>query len=303
MYHHKSVLKQEAINCLEIDKDGVYIDATYGRGGHSKEILKKLTSGFLFSFDHDKEAIKNSKKIKNTNFFAIHKNFIEIESFCKQKKLINKVSGVLFDLGISSPMVDDAKRGFSFKKDGALDMRMNTNKNKTAFKWLNYSDEKIIFFALKEYGQDRFAKRITNGIIKERAHKPIQTTLQLVDVIKKSIPFEDKHKHFATRTFQAIRIAVNDEVENLKKGLEVAYRVLKKGGKLVVISFHSVEDGIVKRFIKGQNNFVANNPSYRFLPQNNKQKFKNIKRIKPQQDEILSNPRARSAILRAATVI
>ncbi|RLA09024.1 MAG: 16S rRNA (cytosine(1402)-N(4))-methyltransferase [Gammaproteobacteria bacterium] len=301
---HISVLCDEAIDELKIVKDGFYIDATFGRGGHSKEILKRLGSGGkLFAFDQDTVAVEEGKKIKDDRFFIKHMNFVDLQKWCLENNLNGKIDGILFDLGLSSPQLDDKNRGFSFLKNGKLDMRMNPKQKYSAYQWLQTTDEKKIVWVLKEYGEERFATRIAKNIIKSRQKKDIKTTYDLVNIIQEATPFLPKNKHPATRTFQAIRIAINKELDVLKAALQSTLSFLKKDGRLTVISFHSLEDRIVKKFLKQTVGNRTNNSIIRYLPIEHRLNFKNIKRVKPDEKETRNNPRSRSAILRSGTKI
>jgi 16S rRNA (cytosine1402-N4)-methyltransferase len=301
---HISVLGDEAIDELKIIKNGLYLDATFGRGGHSLKILNHLgDDGRLFGFDQDEDAVVEGKKITDNRFCIKHMNFCDLKKWCSDKNLIGKIDGILFDLGLSSPQLDDKDRGFSFLKNGPLDMRMNRQQKLTAYQWLQQTDEKDISLVLKKYGEERFSHRIAKNIVNIRREKELKTTDDLVEVIKESMPFLPKNKHPATRSFQAIRIAVNREIEILPNTFKDALEVLKIGGSLVVISFHSLEDRIVKNFFKNDNSNNHSSQNIRYLPVENNVNFKNIKRVKPTEKEIKSNPRARSAILRSGIKI
>jgi len=302
---HITVLLNEAVDGLNIKTDGIYLDGTFGRGGHSKLILQKLgKNGRLIAIDRDIQAAGNAKELESDlrfNFF--HQDFASIDSLLEQLDLVNKLDGILLDLGVSSPQLDQAERGFSFSKDGPLDMRMDTSKGLSARDWLNtaeISDMKRVF---KEYGEEKFALRIARGIAEYRTDKEITSTLELATIVDQACPVKDKFKHPATRTFQAIRIFVNDELGQLERTLESLYDLLAPQGRMSIISFHSLEDRIVKRFIKRQSQGKV---LPKGIPMFAKDidieiKFKKIgKAIKASKQEILQNPRSRSAVLRIA---
>ncbi len=304
---HKSVLFDESIEALNIKPDGIYIDGTFGRGGHSQALLSKLgQNGRLYAFDKDPDAIRHSSEI-----FANEKKFVIVQdSFGNLKRnadlwgISHKVDGILLDLGVSSPQLDDASRGFSFLRDGPLDMRMNPDAGLSAAEWLAEEKESEIARVLKLYGEERYAKRIAKAIVKAREESDITSTKQLADIVKEAHPAWEKHKHPATRAFQGIRIFINEELSDVESCLQQSLDVLAVGGRLVVISFHSLEDRIVKRFI--QHN-VKGDEFPLDLPIMNsalKQKLKKIgKLITPSDQEIEANPRARSAKLRVAELI
>ncbi|MFI3256158.1 MAG: 16S rRNA (cytosine(1402)-N(4))-methyltransferase RsmH [Psittacicella sp.] len=305
---HISVLLNESVEALNINPDGIYVDGTFGRGGHSRLILSKLSDkGRLISFDLDPRAIEEASTISDNRFKIISSNFSEMEQELDKLSLVGKVDGILLDLGVSSPQINDPERGFSFMKDGPLDMRMNPNEGLSAAQWLASASSDDIRSVLKVYGEERFAGRIAKAIVlknqelKEES-KMISSTLELVEVISDAIPFKDKNKHPATRTFQAIRIFINSELSSIEKVLASSYNILALNGRLSVISFHSLEDRIVKRFMRDQSR--NNLPSK--LPISYEESIKNLsfkvigKHIKPSIKEIQENPRSRSAILRVA---
>ena len=296
---HKPVLLKEAVSGLITEKNGVYVDATFGRGGHSKEILKRIgSSGVLLCIDKDKEAIDNARKLSDERLIVRQGSFVRIREWIEELGFVGKVSGVLLDLGVSSPQLDDLFRGFSFLRDGPLDMRMDQSQPLSAAVWLSEAREGDIQRVLKEYGEERFSKRIARAIIKERAIAPIDTTKRLAEIVTRANPRWEKHKHPATRAFQAIRIFINDELQELIECLEQCLDVLAVGGRLVVISFHSLEDRIVKKFI--QKNRGGEIPDW--LPLYEKQIIRRLqcvgKKIQASEKEINNNPRARSAVLR-----
>jgi len=300
---HISVLKEEVIKNLKISEDGIYVDATLGMAGHSMEILKRIKKGFLFAFDQDDYAISYSlEKLSSigNNFALINDNFSNMKK-CLLEKNVTKVSGVLFDLGVSSPQLDNLDRGFSFHNDAKLDMRMNRNSKLTAYEVVNnYSYEKLVEIFFK-YGEEKYAKSIASNIIKKREEKKIETTLELVDIIKNSIPFKaKKDKHPARCVFQAIRIEVNNELEVLKKGLVDALDLLDVGGRICVITFHSLEDRIVKDIFRKYTSVSSDLKDLPYVPKEMLPKFRLVNKnvIIPTEEEINKNKRSRSAKLR-----
>ena len=298
--HHDSVLFDEAINGLSIKSNGIYVDLTLGRGGHTQGILSSLNkSGKVISFDQDIEAIKYvEKNISDSRLSLIHRNFSSLNEQLEQLKLIGEIDGILMDLGISSPQIDNADRGFSFNKDGALDMRMDQSQKMTAAIWLRESSEKEIADALYQFGEEKRSRIIASTIKEYQKTKNLDSTLELADLIK-SVVKPSKNKHPATRTFQAIRIAINDELKMLSQTLDQTINALKKDGRLVVITFHSIEDRIVKQFIHKHSRpkqlpkglpIISNNSHHL--------SFKDLGKVKPSSEEIKINRRARSAILR-----
>ncbi|ATC93339.1 16S rRNA (cytosine(1402)-N(4))-methyltransferase RsmH [Pseudoalteromonas tunicata] len=304
-FQHISVLMEETIDALDIKPDGIYIDGTFGRGGHSGEILKKLgENGRLQAIDRDPQAIKAAQRFADDARFSIaHNTFSEIKLVAEEADLIGKVDGILLDIGVSSPQLDDAERGFSFMKDGPLDMRMNPSAGRSAAEWLAVADLEEITWVIKTYGEEKFGRRIAHKILETRVHTPITSTAQLAKLIDEAVPVKDKHKHPATRAFQAIRIYINSELEEITTALSASLEVLKPGGRLVVISFHSLEDRIVKQFIKKQSKGEA---LPRGLPLTNAQLQQKLtlkaigKAIKPGEEELARNSRARSSVLRIA---
>lgn len=301
---HQPVLLHEAVEGLNIQENGIYIDATFGRGGHSLEILKRLgPGGQLIALDKDPKAVAYGEKgpIQDPRFSIVHTSFAKTESVIAKRGLQGKVSGVLMDLGVSSPQLDDPDRGFSFLRDGPLDMRMDTTQSMDAQTWVNTADSSDIIDVLKEYGEERFAKRIASAIIRDRSERQLTTTKELADLIANAVPFREKHKHPATRSFQAIRIFINRELSELEKALEQCLNVLAVGGRLSVISFHSLEDRIVKQFIKRES---EGKPVPRKLPVKHKDVVGRLmkigKAVTPTLEETKHNPRARSARLRIA---
>ncbi len=301
-FQHHTVLLDEAVSGLAIDRvraDGVYVDGTFGRGGHSRKILENLgPCGRLIAFDKDPQAIAIATAIADPRFEIVHDSFATMAQ-ALQEKGIEKVDGVLLDLGISSPQVDDASRGFSFRADGPLDMRMDTTCGMSAAEWLAIADEQTIGKVVRNYGEERFAVQIAKAIVAGRAVRPITGTRQLAQIVAGAVKTREKGKDPATRTFQAIRIFINKELEELEVVLDQAFRQMAKQGRLVVISFHSLEDRIVKQFIASKARLPQ--PDRRLpiravdLPQ---PEMKLLARIKPSDIEVAENPRARSAIMR-----
>jgi len=303
---HLPVMYAEALQQLAIKKDGIYLDCTFGRGGHSQGILNLLgQNGQLLAFDRDSEAIKSDyaqAMLTDERFKLMHNCFSELESIVKSANLSGKVDGILLDLGVSSPQLDNPERGFSFLRDGPLDMRMDGNAGVSAEQWLASVDEKNLIKVLFDYGEERFARRIARAIVEKRVDSPIKTTRQLAELIENTISVREKHKHPATRTFQAIRIEINRELDELKAVLEQSIRVLRPGGRLVVVSFHSLEDRIVKRFIRDESGAKYNPGKF---PIKEVDIAKGIlirvgKALKAGKQEVSQNPRARSAIMRVA---
>ena len=304
---HETVLISEAIDALSICEGGCYVDATFGRGGHSRLILENLgAKGSLIIFDKDPEAIEVANQIreKDERLLIAHAPFGEIEMQLTARGLNDRVDGILFDLGVSSPQLDNAERGFSFLRDGPLDMRMNPETGQSAEQWINSAGESEIADVLYQYGEERHSRRMARRVILERAEKRITRTGELAEMIKEANPAWERDKHPATRAFQGIRIFINDELGELERGLEQALKMLKVGGRLVVISFHSLEDRMVKRFIAKQ----AKGDSYpRGLPIQQDMLSPKLnpvgKRIKASAFEVDRNARSRSAVMRVAEKI
>lgn len=306
LVEHLPVMFAEALQQLAIKENGVYLDCTFGRGGHSQGILNLLgPSGRLLAFDRDLDAISSDyaqAMLEDKRFKLKHTPFSELENIVVSEGLAGKVDGILMDLGVSSPQLDNPERGFSFLRDGPLDMRMDGNSGVTAEQWLAAVDEKELVKVLFEYGEERFARRIARAIVEKRAVSPITTTRELAKLIEDVVPGKEKHKHPATRSFQAIRIEINSELDELKAVLQQSAQILKPGGRLVVISFHSLEDRIVKRFIRAESG-AKYNPGK--LPIKEIDIAKGIlkitgKALKAGAQEIAQNPRARSAVMRVA---
>ena len=298
---HISVLLNESIENLNIKEDGIYVDATLGYAGHSSQILNRIARGCLFAFDQDGEAIEYSTKILdqiNDNYEIINTNFVNIKDELN-KRNVKGVDGILFDLGVSSPQLDEAERGFSFHNDARLDMRMNQKQELSAYEVVNnYPKDKLIKI-FYEYGEEKFSKSIAEAICKYRETKPIETTLELTEIIKSSVPEKYRRLHHpARKVFQAIRIEVNDELNVLQKALNDSLELLNHGGRLCVITFHSLEDRIVKNTFKEvtkENELYKGMPN---IPDEYKAKYKLIGKFKPTKEELENNNRSRSAILR-----
>ena len=304
-FKHTSVLLQECLDGLAIKPDGIYIDATFGRGGHSGEILSLLgEQGRLIAFDRDPQAIEAAKRFADDERFTIvHSPFADMADVIESMSLTGEIDGVLMDLGVSSPQLDDAERGFSFLRNGPLDMRMDTSRGQSAAEWLAEADEQDITQVIKEFGEEKFGKRIAHAIVNERKVNPITRTSELVRIIDQAMPVKDKFKHPATRTFQGIRIYINAELEQLRVGLKAATAILKPKGRMAVISFHSLEDRLVKRFMKEQSKGKAVPHGLPLTQQEiDADKVLSLigKAIKPGEDELAVNVRSRSAVLRVA---
>jgi 16S rRNA (cytosine1402-N4)-methyltransferase len=296
----------EVLQHLAIKENGCYLDCTFGRGGHSAEILNQLgIQGRLLAFDRDNAAINSAKADflqQDQRFKLFHSAFSALTDIIAKAELTGKLDGILIDLGVSSPQLDDAERGFSFLRDGPLDMRMDSSTGMSAAQWLAKVDEKDLVKVLFEYGEERFARRIAKAIVEARVSSPITTTKQLAGLIENAVPSREQHKHPATRSFQAIRIEINRELDELKQVLQQAAVALSPGGRLVVISFHSLEDRIVKRFIRDESSNKMH-PGKLPIKESDIEKgcLKKIaKAIKATAQEVAQNPRARSAILRVA---
>ena len=302
---HVSVLLNESIENLNIKEDGIYVDCTLGFAGHSKEILKRIKKGKLFAFDQDGEAINYSKKILDQisgNYEIIKSNFAFIKSELN-KRGIEKVDGVLFDLGVSSVQLDEAERGFSFHKDAKLDMRMDTDQSFSAYDVVNdYSKEELetIFF---KYGEEKYSRSIASAIVRERENKKIETTLELTEIIRESVPEKYRRTHHpARKVFQAIRIEVNKELDVFTKALNDAIDMLNPGGRICVITFHSLEDRICKNIFKEKSEMesIFKGLPDKDIPLEYRPELKLITKIKPSKKELADNNRSRSSILRVA---
>ncbi|MDA9569813.1 16S rRNA (cytosine(1402)-N(4))-methyltransferase RsmH [Porticoccaceae bacterium] len=301
---HSTVLLHEAIDALVVDPDGLYVDGTFGRGGHTAELLSRLSvKGSVIAIDKDLEAIAsgNARFADDDRLSLVHGTFADLTHIVEQAGMQGNVSGVLLDLGVSSPQLDQADRGFSFMRDGPLDMRMDTSKGLSAADWIASADEQEIAKVIKEYGEEKFARRMAAAIVRERAESPIERTVQLAKILAEAHPAWERGKHPATKAFQAIRIFINRELADLEDLLEQVIDSLAIGGHLVVISFHSLEDRRVKRFIRDQHRGIK-------LPKNlpipdvdrGVRLIKVGKAIKPSESEVENNVRSRSAVMRIA---
>ena len=299
---HQTVLLEEAVDALAIRADGTYVDATFGRGGHSRLILERLGQrGRLVALDKDPQAIEAATRISDARFSVVHASFDELAGVLERLGL-EGVDGVLLDLGVSSPQLDDAERGFSFRRDGPLDMRMDTSRGQTAAQWLETASEAEIREVIHDYGEERFAKQIAKAIVAARQREPVVTTGQLADIVGAAVRTREKGKDPATRTFQAVRIYINQELAHLSLALPQVLDLLLPGGRLAVISFHSLEDRIVKHFMRGAAR--ADVPIRLPLRESElpQPRLRLVgKPVRPTAAEIAANPRARSATLRIAT--
>ncbi len=299
---HRPVLLREAVEALNLRPDGFYVDGTFGRGGHSTLILGELgANGRLLALDRDPSAVKQAAAIKDERFTIVHSSFARLRQVLEGLG-VARVDGVLLDLGVSSPQLEDAARGFSFRREGPLDMRMDTDSGRTAAEWLAAATEDQIAKVIKLYGEERFAKQVARAIVAARAHAPVDTTRQLAEIVAKAVRTREPYQDPATRTFQAIRIYLNQELEELSLVLPQCVEALAPGGRLVVIAFHSLEDRIVKRFMR-----EASRPDA--LPQKLPVRERELpapklrlvgKAVRPGPEEVAANPRARSAVMRVA---
>lgn len=299
-FTHQPVLLKEVLANLVIDHSGIYIDATFGRGGHSVEILQLIDNkGNLICIDKDPEAIQVATALQDKRIIVRQGSFKRIKEWVEELNMTGKISGILLDLGVSSPQLDNPLRGFSFLKDGPLDMRMDLTQKFTAADWINHAKEAEIAQVLYEYGEERFARRIAKAIVNERVQMPIVTTKRLAEIVSRANPKWEKHKHPATRAFQAIRILVNSELSELQDCLEQCLEVLAVKGRLLVISFHSLEDRIVKQFM---HKHISGGDIPSGVPLRQDQlniRLRSVGRaIRASVAEIHNNPRARSAVLR-----
>jgi 16S rRNA (cytosine1402-N4)-methyltransferase len=303
-FSHRPVLLDEVLEALNIKSDGIYIDGTFGRGGHARAILQQLgPGGLLLAMDKDPEAVAEARKLSDLDRrFSIERGtFAMLERYINDRGWMGKVDGILLDLGVSSPQFDDPQRGFSFRHDGPLDMRMDPASGISAAQWLAAADEREISAVLKEYGEERYARRIARAIVRQRGHTPITRTGQLAEIIAAASPSREQHKDPATRSFQAIRIYINSELQDLQTCLAQSIKVLAAGGRLVVISFHSLEDRIVKRFIREQVRGDQYPPDLPVIQEMLHPNMRTVgKAIRPGEEEVTANPRARSAVLRVA---
>jgi 16S rRNA (cytosine1402-N4)-methyltransferase len=302
---HRTVLLEEAVNALVTRADGIYIDGTFGRGGHSRAVLAKLgESGRLIGFDKDPLAIATAQQIADPRFEIVHESFASLRDAMSERG-VGRVSGVLLDLGVSSPQFDDPERGFSFRADGPLDMRMDPTRGESAADWLARATVQEMTEVIRDYGEERFAFQIAKALVARRAESdrlgPLVSTGELAQIVANVVKTREKGKDPATRTFQAIRIHINQELAELQVVLEAALSLLEQGGRLVVISFHSLEDRIVKRFMQAHSNAPAVDRRLPIravdLPS---PPLKLIGRIFASDAEVAANPRARSAVMRVA---
>lgn len=301
---HTTVLLHEAVDALVVDPGGFYVDGTFGRGGHTAELLSKLSDeALVVAIDKDPQAIAEGERrfSEDPRLQLVHGSFADLSEIVAQMGKSGELSGVLLDLGVSSPQLDQAERGFSFMRDGPLDMRMDTSKGLSAAEWIASADEQEIARVIKEYGEERFARRMASAVVAERAKTPITRTVQLAGILAAAHPAWERGKHPATKAFQAIRIFINRELDDLEALLEQIIDTLKVGGRLVVISFHSLEDRRVKRFIRDQDQGIK-------LPKNlpirdidrGVRLIKVGKAVKPAGTEVDGNVRSRSAVMRIA---
>jgi 16S rRNA (cytosine1402-N4)-methyltransferase len=301
---HLTVLLEEAVDALVTDPEGFYIDGTFGRGGHSKKVLQRLgPSGRLLVIDKDPQAlaVANALQQEDPRVLVGHGSFADMQRFAAEAGGADRVVGILLDLGVSSPQLDDPDRGFSFTRDGPLDMRMDTSSGPTAAQWLNSAPEEEIANVLFVYGEEKFSRRMARAVVEERARQPLVSTLQLADIITKANPKWERHKHPATRAFQGIRIFINRELEDLEKALVAAVDLLQPGGRLVVISFHSLEDRIVKQFFRRE---ARGEELPARLPVTSDRIRTRLKLVgskrKATAEEVARNIRSRSAVMRVA---
>jgi len=304
---HVTVLRNEAVSALHIQSSGKYVDATYGRGGHSRAILAHLgPAGKLLAMDRDPQAVSAAQADMKaeTRFEIVHRPFSMLGATLAERGWQQQVNGILFDLGVSSPQLDEAGRGFSFRQDGPLDMRMDTTRGESAADWLAHANEKEIADVLHELGEERYARRIARAIVSKRAEQPITTTRQLANIVAGAMPTREHHKDPATRSFQAIRLHVNRELDELRDALPQAMQALAPGGRLAVISFHSLEDRIVKNFLRDQEKGPVLPPDLPVRQAEIPTHFRVVgKAIRPSDSEVARNPRARSATLRVGEVL
>ena len=301
---HKPVLLDEVIEALNIRADGFYIDGTFGRGGHSREIIKRLgPKGRLLAFDKDPDAILSVENdlTQDERFEIIKGSFTMLMQHVKRHAVEAQVAGVLFDFGVSSPQLDDAERGFSFRFDAPLDMRMDPTTGQSVADWLNVANETDIANVIYEYGEERASRRIAKSIVNARNENPITKTSQLAELVRQAGPSRKHDIHPATKTFQALRIYINRELDEIKQALPQAVEVLCTGGRLAAISFHSLEDRIVKRFMRDEATPEQYPPELPIMPDNTNVRLKLVgKKVRASKEELALNPRARSATLRVA---
>ena len=302
-WQHTTVLLHEAIDALVTEPSGLYVDGTFGRGGHSRLLLQRLTAGArVLAFDRDPEAVaaatSGATRIDDPRFSIHHANFTELSQVLDSIG-VHTVDGVLLDLGVSSPQIDNPARGFSFRFDGPLDMRMDPTRGESAADFLARADERAIAEVIRDYGEERFAVSIAKALVARReGGEPVRTTAQLSQLVARSVRTREAGQDPATRTFQALRIFVNAELEELEQGLSASLDVLAPGGRLVVISFHSLEDRIVKTFVASESKHVFDRRAPFAEPK--AMRLHSIARVKPGDDEVRGNPRSRSAVMRVA---
>ncbi|MGZ8215809.1 16S rRNA (cytosine(1402)-N(4))-methyltransferase RsmH [Methylomagnum sp.] len=302
---HRPVLLREALDGLAIQPDGHIVDCTFGRGGHSRAILERLgDQGRLLALDKDPDAVKSgaAEELSTDSRLTLrHGSFARLEEFVEQLGWTGRVSGVLMDLGVSSPQLDEAGRGFSFTRSGPLDMRMDTSQGLTAAEWLAGVSENDLARVIGDFGEERFARRIARAIVAHRVTKPLETTGDLAGLIERAVPTREKGKHPATRSFQAIRIFINHELGELEQGLRQTLDVLCPGGRMAVISFHSLEDRIVKRFMRDEaRGGGPDDLRWPAPPARMARLDRPARAVMPGEGEVSGNPRARSAVLRVA---
>ncbi|WP_036809036.1 16S rRNA (cytosine(1402)-N(4))-methyltransferase RsmH [Polaromonas sp. CG_9.11] len=292
---HRTVLLNEAITALQVNPDGHYIDATFGRGGHSRLLLSQLSpSGRLTAFDKDLDAVAEAQSIKDPRFSIRHQGFMHLDQMPEAS-----ISGVLMDLGVSSPQIDNPERGFSFRNEGPLDMRMDTTRGQSVAEWLQDASVESMTEVIRDYGEERFAGLVARAIDRYRqASGPLSTTAELAAVVASAVKTREPGKDPATRTFQALRIFINAELEELEQALKASLKVLQPGGRLVVISFHSLEDRIVKQFMAAHSREVYDRRAPFAAPK--VMPLKALGRTKPSNEEVAGNPRSRSAVMRVA---
>ena len=301
---HITVLLKEAVEALVTNADGFYVDGTFGRGGHSAELLNKVSeNGIVLAIDKDPQAIESGRELfkQDSRLRLVHGSFADMSNFVDDQSHMGKVSGVLLDLGVSSPQLDEADRGFSFMRDGPLDMRMDTSAGLSAAEWIASAEEQEISRVIKEYGEERFARRMASAVVRQRSKTPITRTVQLASILAAAHPAWERGKHPATKAFQAIRIFINRELDDLEVLLNRVIDVLEVGGRLVVISFHSLEDRRVKRFIRDQERGIKLPKNLPVRDVERGVRLKKVgKAIKPTDLEVGDNIRSRSAVMRVA---
>jgi 16S rRNA (cytosine1402-N4)-methyltransferase len=298
-WHHTTVLLAEAIEALLTTQDGVYVDGTFGRGGHSRALLERLSpAGRLIALDRDPQAVDSARAIADPRFSIHHARFGDLAALLGSLG-IERIAGLLLDLGVSSPQIDDPARGFSFRFDGPLDMRMDPTRGESAAEFLQRADERQIAEVIRDHGEERFAVPIAKALVARReGGNPVRTTRQLSDVVARAVKTREGGQDPATRTFQGLRIHVNAELEELQQGLNAAVELLQPGGRLVVISFHSLEDRIVKTFIARESRSEVDRRAP-FAPER-AHRLRALGRVRAGEAELRANPRARSAVLRVA---